>query len=375
MRVRIEKVIQGGEGLAVPEDGRRIFVPAVLPGELVEVALVESKSGFSRAELLEILEPSPVRIGERCPYWGVCGGCDFQYAIHAEQIRIKEGIIRENFTRIGKIDEINLLPTEVGKPWEYRCRSRFHVDLRSRKAGFLGRNTNNLVPIDSCPVLTPKLNSLLKEPDLLIESAYRLQQRNHLVEVGALASGEQISLLGREIALPVLDRTLYASSEVFFQSNEVLLEPLVSYVQAHVVGDTVIDLYSGVGTFSAFVEAKRVIAVERSKRCLAFAKKNAPHSDFYTGNVANLASVQKGRIDTVIVDPPRVGFDRNLHEKIAGWGTRRIIYVSCNSVTLARDVGTLVDLGFTLDSVKQFDFYPQTFHHEAVAILSKGDAD
>lgn len=371
MRVRIEKVIQGGDGLAVLDDGQRVFVPATLPGELVEIAVVQSKSGFSRAELLEVVEPSPHRIGEACPHWGICGGCDFQYATHEEQIRLKESIIRENFERIGKIDEINLLPTVVGKPWAYRCRSRFHVDLRSKEAGFLGRNTNDLVPIDSCPVLTVKLNSLLEEKELLIESAYRLQNNNALVEVGALASQEQISLLGREIEIPVLDKVLHASSDVFFQSNEDLLGPLVSYVKEHTLGDTVLDLYSGVGTFSAFVEAKRVIAVERNKRCLSFAKKNAFYSQFHTGNVANLAAGQQGKIDTVIVDPPRVGFDKSLHEKIASWGTERIVYVSCNSVTLARDVGTLIDLGFTLDSVRPFDFYPQTFHHEAVAILSR----
>ena len=371
MRVRIEKVIQGGDGLAQLPNGQRVFVPAVLPNEVVEILPVEEKSGFVRAEVVEILEASSQRIDPPCPYYGICGGCDFQYATHEEQVRIKEAIIRENFARVGKIDEINLLPSEVGNPWRYRCRSRFHVDLRSNEVGFLAPKSNDLVPVSSCPVLTPMLNSLLEEPEALLDAAYRLQNRNALIEVGALASKEKISLLGEEIGISALGKTLYASSDVFFQSNEDLLEPLLAYVKEHVLGDTVLDLYSGVGTFSAFVETKRVLAVERNKRCLAFAKRNAPHATFHTGNVANLGSKQAGKIDTVIVDPPRVGFDKNLHEKIASWGTERIIYVSCNSVTLARDVGTLVDLGFTLESVKPFDFYPQTFHHESVAILSR----
>ncbi|MBZ4673977.1 MAG: (Uracil-5)-methyltransferase, partial [Spirochaeta sp.] len=332
MAYQIEKLIQGGAGLAASEEGKRILVMDVLPGEVVELGDFQEKSGYIRSTLQTILQASEERTTPPCPYWGVCGGCDFQYAKDEAQGILKEGIVLDNIKRLGGIDPASFRTErlETGPAWGYRNRVRFHVDIAARKVGFLGRKSKSLVPIDHCPILCEKLNALLENPDRLFKAARTLMfsnkgGRSGFIEVPAFCGDDDVSLLDEVVKTTVGGHTFFVAASVFFQSNQYLLPALTSYVASHAVGDTVMDLYSGVGTFSAFLQqqGRRVIAVERQRQCLSLAKRHTPDCEFYSEPVERWAKERKGSVDTVVVDPPRVGLDASLPSLIASWKSRR----------------------------------------------------
>nr|WP_321294860.1 TRAM domain-containing protein [uncultured Sphaerochaeta sp.] len=381
MRCRIEKLVQGGDGLSTTDEGKRLFIPETLQGELVEARIVQQKAGYALGEVTSIIEASEERIHPPCPYWGICGGCDFQYAHSDAQGRIKEQIVLDNLVRLGSLDleTIGVEPVETGPAFGYRNRVRFHVDLGTRQVGFLGKKTNTLVPITSCMVLCDALNALLADPQPLFAAARKLMFANRkgkggYLEVPVFASDSKLSFFGEEVVATVGHRQFIVSSEVFFQSNPYLLPSLGEYVAAHAFGDVVMDLYSGVGTFSAFLEqeGRHLIAVERQKQCLDMARRNVGNCEYYTQAVEEWAKGRSVQVDTVVVDPPRTGLDETLPSLIASWKPKRVIYVSCNSVTLGRDLQRFASEGYTVRKVKVFDLYPQTFHHEVVAILDRG---
>ena len=378
----IEKLVAKGEGLAHHE-GKAVFVSSALASERVRAVVTEEKGDYLRAETTEVITPSPERITPVCPYYGRCGGCDFQHASTEAQVSAKEAIVLENLRRIGGIDvsegRVTVLPSVTGAPWGYRNRVRFHVDPEGGNAGFLSRGSNELVDISRCPILCDTLNLLLDEKrSLLLKAAHMRrsregwQHRKRWVEVPAFAGDSQVSLSNREVSVEVLGKTLWADSNVFFQSNAYVLPSMVESVLSHVTGTQVMDLYAGVGTFSAFVEGegRTVIAVERDKRCLELARKNLEATEFFTQSAEHWA--RSGRtvdVDTVIVDPPRTGLGKEVVDAIASWNPTKVVYVSCDSGTFARDCKRFSSHGYHLDTLQLFDLYPQTSHTETIAVL------
>jgi 23S rRNA (uracil1939-C5)-methyltransferase len=380
MRLFIEKLISGGDGLAIGEDGKKVFVARTLPGEVVDVTIDQIKGGYNLATVDALLEASGHRIQPACPYWDICGGCDFQYADAAFQAVCKQEIVLDNLSRLGGLElgSFHLEPTVTGPAWNYRNRVRFHVDLPNKQVGFLQRKSSSLVRIEGCPILTEGLNALLADPKPLFEAARKAMFANKArkggyLEVPAIASDADVSLLDKEISLRVGGKHFFVTSEVFFQSNKYLTASLGEYVASQAIGDTVMDLYSGVGTFSAFLAKKgrRLIAVERQGQCLQLAKKHLDACEFFTDAVEVWAKRQSIQVDTVVVDPPRTGLDESVPSLIASFKPERVVYVSCNSVTLARDLQRFACEGYTTTVVRVFDLYPQTFHHEAVAVLDR----
>jgi 23S rRNA (uracil1939-C5)-methyltransferase len=197
--------------------------------------------------------------------------------------------------------------------------------------------------------------------------------KGRYIEVPVFASDDGLSVLDQEVMTTVGGKRFFLSSEVFFQSNRFLVSALAEYVASKALGSVVMDLYSGVGTFSAFLEqaGRKVIAVEKQKLCLSFAKRNVPFCSYYAEAVEIWAKGRKEQVDTVVVDPPRTGLDATVPSLIASWKVKRIIYVSCYSVTLARDLQRFAAEGYTATSVRVFHLYPQTFHQEVVVVLDR----
>jgi len=380
MRLFIEKLISGGDGLAIGEDGKKVFVAQTLPSEVVEASLEQTKGGYNLASVDALVEASEHRVQPACPYWGICGGCDFQYADADYQAQCKQEIVVDNLSRLGGFERgsYHLEPTVTGPAWNYRNRVRFHVDVSNKHVGFLQRKSSSLVRIESCPILTGQLNALLSDSKPLFEAARKLMFANRggksrYLEVPAFASERIVSLLDEEIDITVGEKRFFVTSEVFFQSNRYLTAALGEYVAGKAIGTSVMDLYSGVGTFSAFLAqpGRRIVAVERQKQCLQLAKKHLGDCEFYTDAVEVWAKRQYPSVDTVVVDPPRTGLDQGVPSLIASWKPLRIVYVSCNSVTLARDLQRFASEGYTVTTVRVFDLYPQTFHHEVVVVLDR----
>ena len=380
----IEKLVAKGDALARHE-GKAVFVSGALPGERVRASVVETKGDYLRAVTTEVITPSEGRVEPACPHYGRCGGCDLQHASSDLQGSAKESVVVENLRRIGGIDvkdgTVQVLPTAVSEPWGYRNRVRFHVDIEGGRAGFLARQSNELVDIRHCPILCDSLNRLLDEKRPLLMKAALMrrategwQGKHTWVEVPAFAGDAQVSLSTREVSVDILGKRLWADSNVFFQSNKQLLPAMITFVSSRVTGTRIMDLYAGVGTFSAFVEGpdRQVVAVERDKRCLELAAKNLGHTEFFPQSAEHWSRTQRNRIvDTVIVDPPRTGLDQEVVDAIAGWKAATIIHVSCDSVTLARDCKRFVAHGYRVTALQVFDLYPQTSHAECAVVLSR----
>ncbi len=380
MQVTIEKLVQGGNGFARLDSNKSLFVDGALPGEVVDVVITEEKKGYAKAQVKTILHASEDRVIPPCPHWGICGGCDLQHLASEKQPGIKQKMVEENLERIGSISPSSyvLEETAFSKSWAYRSRARFHVDMATREIGFLAKRSNSLVPITTCPILVDDLNVELAQKDRIIEAARKVMFSSKVrtkgyVEVNAFAGDRKVSF-GDEVTLATVDaHPFFVTANVFFQSNQLLLPKLARYVAEHVQGELVMDLYSGVGTFSSFITEKgrSLIAVESQKECLSLAKRNVPGLSVFSDKVELWAKHQRQTVDTVVVDPPRTGLEGALPALIASWKPNRVIYVSCDSVTLGRDLQRFTVQGYTVSRVKVFDLYPQTFHQEVVAILDR----
>jgi len=331
----IEKCVQGGAGLARLPSGSVCFVDGALPSEAVEIKLTEQKRDFARANIVKILEPHPKRRNPPCPYYGKCGGCNAQHAEFDLQIEVLRQIVLDLFSRIAKISLPQNFEIHHGSQWGYRCRAKL------KNNGFQMRGSNKAIPIEKCMVLSDKLNEELKST-----------KKTYLFD------NQSEKFLGKHI---------HADERVFFQSNLELLPKLMQEAcKAAGEGELLFDIFCGVGLFSAFLQSKfeRIIAIEQNPMCKKFAEKNlGKNCEFYAMD----AEEWNGFGGCILIDPPRTGLTNKLCEKLKG---DKIIYVSCNPATLARDSRKLLDKGYKLVDIQGFAFYPQTFHLEMMAVFS-----
>lgn len=408
--VRIEKMVQGGEGLARLPDGRVCFVAGALPGELCKVSLTVQKKDFTRGRAVEVFELSADRVEPRCPLYGKCGGCSLQHLAPEKQAAYIERVERENFRRLARADLPKDFRICTGAPWGYRNRARV-VASRDRagdreivRFGFREQESNRVAFFRECPVLTPALNAFLQGPAREIFTDKRKRFPREL-DVNVFDDGTgKVSFY--YAGMPAEDFEKYAQgtvdidgkkietdASVFFQSNLSLLPELVQAVRDAVdegiaSGDAsdewLIDLFSGVGFFACMLKDRfrRITTVERDEGCLKHAKANlsavgmsgargtsvenvaAPAEQWLMDNVVDVPA-------TLIVDPPRTGLPKEVLEAIAASSVNRLIYVSCDPVTLARDYAKLALSGFTIKSARGFAFYPQTPHLEMLLVVGR----
>ncbi len=377
MALRIEKMASEGVGIA-HDNGKTVLVKGALPGELVECSAVESKKGYDTAEVSGIIEQSPMRIEPRCPYYGKCGGCDFQIVSEKDSACIKRDILVDNLVRIGHREDVPKdIPVHYGSFYGYRHRARFHVDVSGGKWGFLARKSSTITEIRSCPVISERLNELLGDGKELIRAARnamfsnRIDRTTGFAEISAFDGDDAVTLGAETVTITIGDIRYSVNANVFFQSNPSLLASLLAFVRDNAEGESIMDLYSGVGTFSALFEGsgKRVYAVERNKACLELSKRNAPSALSFTADVALWGKKNGRSVDTVIVDPPRTGLSPEALSLILSWKPERIIYISCNSSTLSRDVGRMHE--YTITRASSFDFYPGTGHDESALVMDR----
>ncbi len=405
IKLKLDALAHGGEAIGRHE-GRAIFVPYTIPGELVRVEVVEEARHFARARLLEVLEPSPARVEPLCPHFGAgrCGGCQLQHIACPAQARLKGLVVVDQLRRIGGIGEPPVLePIPDATGWEYRNHARFHVDDEGHP-GFVATDGQRIVPIEDCPILHPNLRELLAALDLRLPYAEWLELRTgtatgDLMLVLQTVNEEPPSL---EVDLPLsivqvrhdgalapligldyieerfLGRTFRISATSFYQINTPQAERLIELVRealALEAEEAVLDAYAGVGMFTAFLaEAGAYItAIESNHVAVADARHNL--ADFervrvLEGVVERLLPDLAARFDAVLVDPPRAGLDRRVLDAIVAAEPRRIAYVSCDPATLARDARRLLAQGYTLQWVQPVDLFPQTYHIENVALFT-----
>ncbi|OHD11734.1 MAG: hypothetical protein A2Z96_06720 [Spirochaetes bacterium GWB1_48_6] len=365
MVVTVEKLISGGEGMGRIE-GKPVFIPGVLPGEKVEIQITEEKPGFSRGVLVNILEASPHRVAPPCPLTGTCGGCSWQHLDGDYQRQQKALLVQEGFKRLGA--QVIPLPQVIfGDLWHYRHRIQVHRDAEG-VTGFKAAASHKVVQVEFCPVLSPPLNGFLKSLPQSPGTSHRFL---------AFTDGKEVWAQGRdeEVSLRLLNKTIHFSLEGFFQSNLELLPPLVNRVlELCGTGESVLDLYGGVGTFGTFLSDNftQVTVVEENKQALALARKNVPRGQFFLGTVEEWIKTRMPRPQVVLVDPPRTGLSTSVRKALIKMRPSKIVYVSCNPDTMARDSKDFAAGGYHLKTLEIFDFYPQTPHIEALGLWTLG---
>lgn len=380
--VKIEKIVPNGYGLAFAE-GLTIFVSLAASGDTVRIRIREKKGKVAFAEIVEIIEASPDRITPPCQYFGKCGGCDFQQMSYTAQLEAKVGIIQDCLKRIGKIDfqgEIKIIgsPRELG----YRSRAQWHADTRNKKIGYFKRFSNQIIDVESCPILDEKLQETLSN---LRESLNWTEFWAETIEIETATNGEKVSLYSNEIIEPTEKISFEASgnryfynAESFFQGNQSLIEELVKIAIENAEGKTALDLYCGVGLFALPLARnfEKVIGIEANEKAIEFAKENVDlarlaNAQFYAENVGEwLTENSPQEVDFILLDPPRSGTEKETIEQILKLKPAQISYVSCDPATLARDLRILTE-DYSIESITALDLFPQTHHVETVVRLNR----
>lgn len=375
----IDSLAAGGDGVGRAPDGRVVFVPLTAPGDRVRVALHERRSRFSRGRLMELLEAGPDRIAPLCPEFGRCGGCAWQHVDYPAQLRAKTQILADALERLAGLslpEPISITPSP--SPFAYRARSRvLHV---GGKVGFRKLRSNAVCAVDRCPVLTAPveraLAQLAAEPPTA-DGEWELAAGDAEVRCVSLATGD-----GPRIALTVGDDRLQVSPGVFYQANPELLTPIARAVAAAAgSGRHGVELFAGAGflTLGLARQFARVTAVESHPAAVSDLIENlrtarAENVDVVASRVEDafdVAPLADARPDVVVLDPPRSGLPGGVTEAMIRAEPERIVYLSCDPATLARDLKAFAAAGYSLGGITAFDLFPQTAHVEALALISR----
>ncbi len=418
--VEIAKPVYGGAFLARAE-GKAIFVPLTLPGEQARIRITQSKSGYSTAEVAEIVTASPQRIPPRCPHFGACGGCHYQHTSYETQLAFKQAILRETLERglVPPPQEISVLAAD---PWAYRNRIRLAFDAAGNP-GYRSRKSHAIIPIAQCPIAAPLLLSAAQAaaeilarvpPNLrpaelslfcdpaesaLLATFFAADSAG--IRLGPLAESlhERIpALAGAQLAAdgrpghPQRTLAQWGSASLsysaagfhyrvdhgaFFQVNRWLIDALVEQVTAGQKGALAWDLFAGVGLFARKLTAgfQRVVAVESAPPAMNALEANLQGT---TGTAVRAATLDflRGRNNSeqpglIVVDPPRTGLGSEITALLGEIAAPALVYVSCDPATLARDLRALVGSGYQIHSITLADLFPQTFHLETVVHLRR----
>ncbi|HQV70757.1 MAG: 23S rRNA (uracil(1939)-C(5))-methyltransferase RlmD [Anaerolineae bacterium] len=362
-------------------EGIVVFVPYVLPGERVEVEISHVRRSFARGLPVQRLTDSPDRVTPPCPVFGVCGGCQWQHVRYEKQLEFKTDLVREQLTGIGKFENPNVLPCVPSpRPYEYRNRMQFSVS-ETGHPGFHRpgtREIHNVIEIDDCLISDPQIREKLQgwTPDVGMNGAGELVHQIDVRVTDREAEGGSILKVGQF--------EYFVSPQSFFQVNVGMAE----WLAQHVVDaldlrgtETVLDLYCGVGLFTLPLAAKaaRVFGVENNREAIEDAEKNKRQLPEDKQPVFIRADVMKAikkepmvseHFDAIVVDPPRAGVFYDVLMKLIELRPQKLVYVSCDPATLARDLRILCDNGYALLSAQPFDMFPQTHHIETLASLA-----
>jgi 23S rRNA (uracil1939-C5)-methyltransferase len=367
--LKIEDVAFGGKGVA-REQGKAVFVPYTIEGELVSAEIVREKKQFAEAELVEVKQSSPDRVESQCPYFGRCGGCAYQHISYEHQLAIKWRQVRDALQRIGKLKDVPMRPI-IPSPKQYAYRNRITVHAQEGVIGFFRRDSHQLIDIERCPISTDEVNRALTE----LRAQPYVRDGHYTLRVSA-------------------------SSRVFSQTNDDVADALRDLVVDLVPPkqELLIDAYCGAGFFAKALLDKfeRVIGIDWDKFAIAAARENATDKETYIagdvetelqqagavhpnqsppkdehardGRLRSIAPTFERERTALIVDPPATGLSADVRKAIVDLAPATLIYISCNPPTFARDLRELQER-FALEAVTPLDMFPQTAEIEVAAHL------
>jgi len=380
-KLHLESIAPGGDALGRFE-GKTIFVEGGAPDETVICRIINDHNTWARAEILEINDPSPVRIKSACDFAGICGGCNLAHINYEAQVSAKENILKDSIARIAGIQS-PLIKVFSSPPFEYRNRMQFHCFRqnenkkdKTRKFGLKGKKSEEIIAVNDCLVAVAQIRNILRTGALSIppgKDRFTVFSKDDCFLNEGEQSRGKITLLGKEIIL---------DASVFFQSNCFMLEKMILELRkAAEYADKnlqMADLYCGVGTFAFFLHDlfDNVICAEENKTAVSIARENLKgvNAEFIAlrDTEWQRAVFQKSnKINFAVIDPPRAGLNIKLAAALAREMIPALAYVSCDPASLARDSKILINGGYKLKELMLFDFYPQTSHIESMAVFVK----
>lgn len=356
------------------------FVALAAEGDLVDARVVEIKGKTAFAEIESVIESGVNRIEPLCPYFGACGGCDFQQMNYAAQLAAKVGIIRDCLHRIAKIEWAAEIPI-ISSPEQfgYRLRAQWHANTNTKQIGYFRRDSRDLVDIEYCMILQSELQRELTE--LRDGIPWETFASDKLQIDAAVGTNGDVSIHSPEFVEPASEITAQVfgenfifSAKSFFQGNRFLLDKLLETAIGDVTGKNALDLYCGVGLFTLPLARRfeHVIGVEENPEAIEFAERNAADAqlsniEFRTESVRRyLFNVVESELDFVLLDPPRAGTEKDTIMNLIRLRPKRISYVACEPSVLARDLRRFNDAGYKIDWITAVDLFPQTHHVETV---------
>jgi 23S rRNA (uracil1939-C5)-methyltransferase len=393
-------VANGGAGIARDANNRPIFIPFTIPGETVTVRLTEEKAHFAHAELLAVLEPAPERIPARCPHFGLCGGCHFQHMGYEAQLAAKRQIVADQLQRIGGITAVTIPPVIPNpNPWGYRAAAHLTPSPEGR-LGYWSPVRREVMGIDVCYIIHPDLLTLWQDIDLELPGLRQLTLRrgddeallaaleiedveppeletDFPVSVAIVLPDETaVSLIGDNYLIQsVGGRDFRVSPGCYFAPSPAMLGPIIETILAYAQlsgRETVTDAYRGVGFFTAGLapHAAAVRAIEINPDAIADTAVNLNHTDnvaVYEGWVEEVLPALPTP-DLLLIHPPEKGLSKGAMQAVTRSRPPRLIYVSSDVATLARDGKQLTQAGYTLHAIQPLDTAPQTYHMETVSL-------
>jgi len=410
MQVKIDGITHRGEGVG-RIDGKATFIPFAIPGETVEIEIVQERSKFIRGRLKRVLDPSPDREEPKCPYYTTCGGCQFQHVSYERQLALKRQIVQDNLQRIAGITADVKPVMASSKPWNYRNKVTWHV--QGGELGYYQEGSHELLPISTCHIISQPLQAISTElrnflkqhpmagsgeitvrysdttgDSMLVLSGFTdisdaWQNMKSLTANGVyIKDGKTTVLCGSEYwheKLGTIKFMIPAAS--FFQVNHSQAEKIIAILTKELPLNPdmhLVDLYCGVGalTLNLASSVTKVIGIEEYPPSIEYARLNAEHNHiqnavFCCGTSETVFPNLSEHADVIVVDPPRAGCHPDVIKSIVNQQPEHIAYVSCNPGTLARDLGMLKEFGYTPTLIQPIDMFPQTYHVETVVLMSR----
>ncbi len=404
-------MIAGGFALA-RENGKIYLIKGAYPGEIVDVEVEKNKKDLSFCRIKRVNKASASRVIPLCKYFEKCGGCEWMNIKYEEQLKLKSDIFVDQMRHVAKID-INrpeIVPTKA-----YGYRNKMEMAVKNEELGFFKKSTHNFIKIEKCMLASDPLNMLKSTVEKVLKRHEKFASTvEHVVfreasgktmvifissekitppriesvdNVVTLENHSHVVVAGRQrihkgsgiLHINVNNVKYEIPAKAFFQVNYSGARELANIVKEYVgSGEKLLDLYCGVGFFSLQLSKmfEKVVGLESSPSSVQIARKNAKingisNSQFMLLKVQDWK--QKAHFDVVIVDPPRSGLERGVVEKIHALAPRKIIYVSCDITTFARDIKEFMKNGYVVEKVKLVDMFPQTHHVESVALIKKGE--
>jgi 23S rRNA (uracil1939-C5)-methyltransferase len=373
-------------------DGKTWFVAGGIPGEEVIAEPVKRDRRFVYARVTEVIEPASQRVDPPCPYFGRCGGCQWQHVDYETQLAFKTNLVREQLRRRGDFEDPPVRPAiGMAEPWHYRNQARFTIGPDGQ-LGFNEHFTKRFMPIDECLILHPRINEVLRElqgrcGDVKHQIVVRYGFHTDELMVFPQVPVEDLPFKTgqRYFHEALLGHRFQVFDSSFFQTNTLQAETLAHLVQEKLAltgNEVVVDAYCGVGAFGVLLaeQAGHIMGIEESVTAIADARENIKGFDnpstssgrrveLIEGKTEEILPELEGPIDAVILDPPRAGCRPVVLEALTDLQVPKIVYVSCDPYTLGRDLRILVDGGFELVEVQPVDMFPQTHHIETVTTL------